>query len=181
MSGPPEPASAASSAPATTVDDDVTAAATSSPVVVTPAAVATPGSSLSASFSPATALVEPVPRISFSEYYLRYATAFDVLMMITGTIGGLVTGALIPTFQWLFGRMMDSLNSGANIAEAVSDVAIIFAYMSVVAFVFGHLQVWGWSVYGERQVARIRGLYVQARDPSIGTASISTNEIKDGD
>lgn len=162
MSGPqePEPVPATSSAPRPTADDDVAA-----PVVVTPAAVATPASSSSASSSAAATVVaaEPAPRISFSSYYLRYATAFDVLMMLTGTIGGLVTGALIPTFQWLFGRMMDSLNSGANMTEAVSDVAIIFAYMSVVAFVFGHLQVWAWSVYGERQVARIRGLYVAVR------------------
>lgn len=129
--------------------------------VVTPAALATPASS--SSVATATAPMEPVPRISFFAFYFRYATASDVLMMTLGIVGGIITGSLIPFFQFLFGRMMDSLNTGANIVEAVSEVAIVFAYMSAVAFVFGHLQVWGWSVYGERQVARIRGLYVQVR------------------
>lgn len=112
--------------------------------------------------TPAAPTAEPVPSLSFFAFYFRHADALDLLMMFIGVVGGLVTGALIPFFQWLFGRMLDSLNTGEDIVEAVSTVAIQFAYMAVVAFVMGHLQVWGWSVYGERQVARIRGLYVKA-------------------
>ncbi len=131
------------------------------------ASVAMPQSATSAaapSSPPAAAppAQEPVARISFFTYYFRHADGLDVLMVFLGILGGIVSGALIPFFQWLFGRMLDSLNTGADIVEAVSAVAIQFAYMAALAFVVGHLQVWAWSVYGERQVARIRGLYVQA-------------------
>lgn len=49
-------------------------------------------------------------------------------------------GALIPYFQYLFGKMLDSLNSGENLVAAVNKVAIEFGYISVVAFVGGVCQ-----------------------------------------
>jgi ATP-binding cassette subfamily B (MDR/TAP) protein 1 len=82
--------------------------------------------------------------------------------MLLGCFGGLVTGALIPFFQYLFGKMLDSLNTGDKIVESVTHVAIQFAYLAVVAFFMAALQVTAWGLNGERQVARIRNLYVKA-------------------
>jgi len=93
---------------------------------------------------------------------LRFADKWDLIFMVVGTVGGIVTGALIPFFQYLFGRILDSLNSSENIVEAVSEVALQFVYMAAVAFVAATLQDFAWGVNGERQTARIRGEYVKA-------------------
>ena len=40
--------------------------------------------------------------------------AIDVVYIILGTLGALVTGASIPFFNVLFGRMLDALNGSTS-------------------------------------------------------------------
>jgi hypothetical protein len=49
-------------------------------------------------------------------------------------------GALIPYFQFLFGKMLDALNSGNDIVNAVNTVATEFGYMAAIAFCCATLQ-----------------------------------------
>ncbi len=127
-------------------------ATTTTPTTPTPTTPATPA-------APPKELIVP---ISYWDYFFRFTDTWDLWYMALGTFGAIATGALIPFFQMLFGRMLDSLNSGTNIVEAVSHVALQFAYMACVAFVCAGLQVYAWGLYGERTVARIRGAYVKA-------------------
>jgi hypothetical protein len=49
-------------------------------------------------------------------------------------------GFLIPYFQLLVGKMIDSLNTGTSIVDAVTEIAIMFGYLSIAAFFAGALQ-----------------------------------------
>ena len=57
---------------------------------------------------------------------------------------GFVTGASIPLFNVLFGRILDNLNGGdSEFRKGVNEVALIFTILGVVAFFSGLLQVDG--------------------------------------
>jgi len=177
MASPVQPEEAAAAIIDIPIDDDVTTAIqddyaldlSATAAAGLAAAVTWAGSAAALTVAatpttPATPVIpkEPVEAIGFFEFYLRFADKWDLIFMVVGTVGGIVTGALIPFFQYLFGRILDSLNSGENIVEAVSGVALQFVYMAAVAFVAATLQVFAWGVNGERQTARIRGEYVKA-------------------
>ena len=57
---------------------------------------------------------EPIPinnqKTASFEQVFAGSTGCDYFLMFTGVIGGLVTGASIPFFNVLFGRMLDALN-----------------------------------------------------------------------
>ncbi|KAE8697979.1 ABC transporter B family member 12 [Hibiscus syriacus] len=93
-----------------------------------------------------------------------FADATDVLLMIAGTIGAIGNGISMPLMTILFGELTDSFGQNQNnneVVNSVSEVALNFVYLGVGAAVAGFLQVTCWMVTGERQAARIRGLYLK--------------------
>jgi hypothetical protein len=63
--------------------------------------------------------------------------------MFFGTLGGIVTGASIPLFNVLFGKMLDNLNDGDpnSFQKGVNDLALIFVYVAIANIFSGLLQV----------------------------------------
>jgi ATP-binding cassette, subfamily B (MDR/TAP), member 1 len=105
--------------------------------------------------------VEKSSSASFRELF-READAMDYALMFIGTIGALGTGASLPVFCILFGRMLDKLNDGGSIQESVNSVVILFIIVACGNIVVSFVQVVGWTISGERQIQKIRTKYVRA-------------------
>jgi ABC-type multidrug transport system fused ATPase/permease subunit len=83
--------------------------------------------------------------------------------MTLGTLGGFATGCSLPIFNVLFGKMLDNLNdSGNNFSAAINDLCLIFVYISIGSLISGFVQVYFWSITGERQTQKFRMRYVRS-------------------
>ncbi|KAJ1393342.1 P-loop containing nucleoside triphosphate hydrolase [Sesbania bispinosa] len=104
--------------------------------------------------------VETVP------YYrlFSFADSADIMLMILGTIGAIGNGLGMPIMTLLFGQMIDSFGNnqfGPDVVNQVSKVSLKFVYLGIGTGVASFLQVACWMVTGERQAARIRGMYLK--------------------
>lgn len=77
----------------------------------------------------------------------QFTTKVDVLYMTVGGVAAMITGLSIPSFNILFGEILDQLNDdGSNLQEGVNQVAMIFAIFAVINFFTGVAQV-NFSIY----------------------------------
>ena len=90
------------------------------------------------------------------------ADATDCFLIAIGTIGALGTGAALPVFCILFGQVLDKLNAGGNLQEAVNTVVILFIILACGNLAVAFMQVVGWTISGERQAQKFRTKYVRA-------------------
>ncbi|KAK8693708.1 hypothetical protein V6N13_071279 [Hibiscus sabdariffa] len=112
-----------------------------------------------------------------------FADQTDILLMIAGTIGAIGNGISMPLMTILFGELTDSFGenqSNNEVVDAVSEVALNFVYLGIGTAVAGFLQVTCWMVTGERQAARIRGLYLKTilrQDIAFFDVETNTGEV----
>jgi ATP-binding cassette subfamily B (MDR/TAP) protein 1 len=111
-----------------------------------------------------------------------FADSTDVLLMIIGTIGAIGNGLGMPIMTILFGEMINVLGSNQKntVVRAVSKVCVKFLYMAAGIGFAGFLQVASWMVTGERQAARIRGLYLKTilrQDVAFFDKETNTGEV----
>jgi ATP-binding cassette subfamily B (MDR/TAP) protein 1 len=106
-------------------------------------------------------VTETIRSATFSELFAE-ADTLDYILMTLATFGALGTGASLPVFCILFGQMLDKLNAGGTIQEAVNYVVILFVIVACCNIAVSFVQVVGWTVAGERQTQRIRVKYVRA-------------------
>lgn len=72
----------------------------------------------------------------------QFTTKVDLIYMTIGGIGAMITGLSIPSFNILFGEILDELNEdGSNLQDGVNKVALIFAIFAVINFFTGMTQV----------------------------------------
>lgn len=91
------------------------------------------------------------------------AEPYDYFLMIIGTIGALITGASIPFFNVLFGKMLDALNKDpSSFSEGIAAIALAFVWVSIANLFSGLAQVACWTATGERQTQKLREKYVKA-------------------
>ncbi|KAK7397026.1 hypothetical protein VNO78_18191 [Psophocarpus tetragonolobus] len=93
-----------------------------------------------------------------------FADSTDIILMAVGTIGAIGNGLGMPLMTLLFGELIDSFGSnqfGPDIVRQVSKVCLKFVYLGIGTGVAAFLQVTCWTITGERQAARIRGLYLK--------------------
>ncbi|BAT76976.1 hypothetical protein LR48_Vigan01g291400 [Vigna angularis] len=93
-----------------------------------------------------------------------FADSFDHLLMIVGTMGAIANGISLPLMTLLFGNMINAFGGTKNSNEVVvevSKVSLEIVYLAVVTCFASLLQLTCWMITGERQAARIRGLYLQ--------------------
>ncbi|XP_027347109.1 ABC transporter B family member 11-like [Abrus precatorius] len=94
-----------------------------------------------------------------------FADSLDRALMFVGTIGAIANGLTTPLMTVVFGNLIDAFGGHTNPEEVVHDVskvAVKFVYLGVGSFIGSYIQVSCWIVSGERQAARIRGLYLKA-------------------
>ncbi|MBA0736895.1 hypothetical protein Gogos_010383 [Gossypium gossypioides] len=112
-----------------------------------------------------------------------FADSRDTLLMIVGTIGAVGNGLCMPLMTLLFGDLIDAFGENQNddrVVDVVSRVALRFVYLAVGAGVAAFLQVTCWMVTGERQAARIRGLYLKTilrQDVAFFDVETNTGEV----
>ncbi|KAJ4835577.1 hypothetical protein Tsubulata_007808 [Turnera subulata] len=93
-----------------------------------------------------------------------FADSKDVMLMVLGTIGAVGNGVSMPLMTILMGRMIDSFGKNQNNDELVHVVS----------------QVTCWMVTGERQAARMRGLYLKTllrQDVAFFDTETTTGEV----
>ncbi|KAI3440971.1 uncharacterized protein J3R85_003011 [Psidium guajava] len=106
---------------------------------------------------------EKTNTVPFYKLFL-FADFTDMVLMLVGTVGAVGNGLGLPVMAVLFGQLIDSFGTNQNnndVVHLVSKVSLRFIYLAVFTGVTAFLQVTFWMVTGERQAARIRGLYLQ--------------------
>ncbi|TKY61652.1 ABC transporter B family member 11 [Spatholobus suberectus] len=93
-----------------------------------------------------------------------FADSTDIILMVVGTTGAIGNGLGMPLMTLLFGELIDSFGNNQfspDVIKQVSKVCLKFVYLGIGTGVAAFLQVTCWMVTGERQAARIRGLYLK--------------------
>ncbi|KAI3440972.1 uncharacterized protein J3R85_003013 [Psidium guajava] len=106
---------------------------------------------------------EKTNTVPFHKLFL-FADFIDMVLMLVGTIGAVGNGLGLPFMTVLFGQLIDSFGTNQNnrnLVHLISKISLKFIYLAVFTGVTAFLQVTFWMVTGERQAARIRGLYLR--------------------
>ncbi|XP_057439153.1 ABC transporter B family member 4-like [Lotus japonicus] len=106
---------------------------------------------------------EKVELVPFHRLF-SFADSIDILLMIVGTIGAIGNGLSMPILSLLLGQMVNSFGNNQfspDIVNQVSKVCLKFVCLGIGNAVAAFLQVACWMITGERQAARIRGLYLK--------------------
>ncbi|GMJ09270.1 P-GLYCOPROTEIN 4, MULTIDRUG RESISTANCE 4, ARABIDOPSIS P-GLYCOPROTEIN 4, ATP-binding cassette B4 [Hibiscus trionum] len=108
-----------------------------------------------------------------------FADSKDIMLMIIGTTAAAGNGLSMPLMTILFGNLIDAFGknqSNGNMVEVVSKVSLRFVYLAMGAATAAFLQVTCWMITGERQAARIRGLYLKTiLRQDVGFFDVETN------
>ncbi|KAI3935492.1 hypothetical protein MKW98_027632 [Papaver atlanticum] len=111
-----------------------------------------------------------------------FADKYDVALMVVGTICAIANGLAQPLMTLIFGQLINSFGASDrfHVAHAVSKVCLNFVYLAIGTGVASFLQVSCWMVTGERQAARIRGLYLKTilrQDITFFDTETTTGEV----
>ncbi|GAB2252720.1 hypothetical protein Droror1_Dr00005567 [Drosera rotundifolia] len=101
-------------------------------------------------------------KVSFYKLF-AFADRLDVVLMTIGTVAAIANGVTQPLMTLILGQVINSFGSSdpLSVVHEVSKVSLKFLYLAVYASIVSFLQVSCWIMTGERQAARIRGLYLK--------------------
>ncbi|XP_028202102.1 ABC transporter B family member 9-like isoform X1 [Glycine soja] len=110
------------------------------------------------------------------------ADRLDVALITIGTIGAMANGCSQPLMTLILGKIINTFGSAdpSNTIKEVSNVALLFVYLAIATGIASFLQVACWMVTGERQAARIRGLYLKTilkQDIAFFDTETTTGEV----
>ncbi|XP_023931974.1 multidrug resistance protein 1-like [Lingula anatina] len=101
---------------------------------------------------------EKLKPASFGKLF-RYATKFDVLLILVGTLFAIAHGAAFPMLMVVFGDMTDTFimnsTSGA-FNEEMTKFTLQYVYIGAGCFVASYIQIACWMSACERQVLKLR-------------------------
>ncbi|KAK7347973.1 hypothetical protein VNO80_22518 [Phaseolus coccineus] len=109
------------------------------------------------------AKAEPAKTVPLYKLF-SFADPLDHLLMFLGTVGAFGNGISLPLMTLIFGNMINAFGGNKNskqVVDEVSKVSLKFVYLAVGTFFASFFQLTCWMITGERQAARIRGLYLQ--------------------
>ncbi|XP_052201325.1 ABC transporter B family member 9 [Diospyros lotus] len=106
----------------------------------------------------------------------------DMALMSVGTVCAVANGLVQPLMTLIFGTLINSFGSSdrARVVHEVSKVSLKFVYLAIGSGIASFLQVSCWMVTGERQAARIRGLYLKTilrQDIAFFDTETTTGEV----
>ncbi|XP_004234243.1 ABC transporter B family member 9 [Solanum lycopersicum] len=92
-----------------------------------------------------------------------FADRNDIILMLFGILGAIASGVSKPLMSLMFGDLIDSYGTSdqSNILDKVSRISLKFVYLGIGTGIASLLQVACWSITGERQVTRIKCLYLK--------------------
>ncbi|KAG9442706.1 hypothetical protein H6P81_018560 [Aristolochia fimbriata] len=89
----------------------------------------------------------------------------DYLLMLVGSIGACVHGAVFPLFMVELGRIIHSLGTlmedPVKMSSRISHLALVLVYLGIANFVSAWIEVAFWMQTGERQTGRMRLRYLR--------------------
>ncbi|GKV23316.1 hypothetical protein SLEP1_g33060 [Rubroshorea leprosula] len=112
-----------------------------------------------------------------------FADSIDYFLMLVGTIGAIANGLCMPLMTIVFGEIVDAFGQSQKdqeIVRVVSKVCLKYIYLGIGSAAAAFLQVTCWIVTGERQAARIRGLYLKTilrQDVAFFDVETNTGEV----
>nr|ATA63002.1 ATP-binding cassette protein [Lithospermum erythrorhizon] len=111
-----------------------------------------------------------------------FADTKDKILMFIGSVAAIGNGLSLPLMTVLFGELIDSFGEtqSGDVVEKVSKVSLKFVYLAIGSGVASFFQVSCWMITGERQSARIRGLYLKTilrQDVSFFDMETNTGEV----
>ncbi|RYQ89515.1 hypothetical protein Ahy_B09g096111 isoform I [Arachis hypogaea] len=112
-----------------------------------------------------------------------FADSTDILLMVAGTIGAIGNGMGLPLMTLLFGQMINSFGANqqnSNVVDEVSKMGKKRMKLRGPFFFVLFSEVSCWMVTGERQAARIRGLYLKTilrQDVAFFDRETNTGEV----
>ncbi|KAF5475222.1 hypothetical protein F2P56_007052 [Juglans regia] len=120
-------------------------------------------------------------KVSFYKLF-SFADSLDVVLMILGTIGAAANGLSQPLMTLIFGKLINSFGASdpSHVIKQVSKVSLDFVYLAIATGIVAFLQVACWTVSGERQASRIRGLYLKTilrQDIAFFDTQTTTGEV----
>ncbi|XP_072967674.1 ABC transporter B family member 4-like isoform X3 [Typha angustifolia] len=85
------------------------------------------------------------------------------MLMVVGMAAAVANGISLPLMTFIFGQAVDAFGGGteSSVLDRVTNVVLDFVYLGIGSGIASFLQVSCWMVTGERQAARIRGLYLK--------------------
>ncbi|KAF8043117.1 hypothetical protein BT93_A1459 [Corymbia citriodora subsp. variegata] len=125
---------------------------------------------------------EKVNSVPFHKLF-SFADSTDMLLMVVGSIGAVGNGISMPLMTVFFGQLINIFGENqvnSDVVDLVSKIALKFIYLAIGCGVAAFLQVSCWMVTGERQAARIRGLYLRTilrQDVAFFDQETSTGEV----
>ncbi|KAK7412536.1 hypothetical protein VNO78_04000 [Psophocarpus tetragonolobus] len=124
---------------------------------------------------------QPIQKVPFYKLF-SFADRFDVAFMTIGTISAMANGWSQPLMTLILGKLINTFGSThpSNTIKQVSKVALLFVYLAIGTGIAAFLQVACWMVTGERQAARIRGLYLKTilkQDIAFFDTETTTGEV----
>ncbi|KAH0763482.1 hypothetical protein KY290_019555 [Solanum tuberosum] len=92
-----------------------------------------------------------------------FADRNDIILMLLGILGAIVSGVSKPLMSLIFGDLVDSYGTSnqSNIRDKVSGISLKFVYLGIGSGIASVLQVACWVITGERQATRIKCLYLK--------------------
>jgi ATP-binding cassette subfamily B (MDR/TAP) protein 1 len=107
--------------------------------------------------------LEPPARSATLAELFQYATFQDKVLMGVGTFAAIVTGACQPVSMIFFGKIIDGLNENdLDVQNTVNNIIFLFIGLAGLNVFTSLLQITCWTIAGERQVQRMRTLYVRS-------------------
>ncbi|KAF8042949.1 hypothetical protein BT93_A1322 [Corymbia citriodora subsp. variegata] len=125
---------------------------------------------------------EKVNSVPFRKLF-SFADSTDMLLMVVGSIGAVGNGLSLPIMTLLFGQLINTFGqnqANSDVVDLVSKISLKFIYLALGCGAAAFLQVSCWMVTGERQAARIRGLYLQTilrQDVAFFDKETNTGEV----
>ncbi|CAM8985498.1 unnamed protein product [Rhodiola kirilowii] len=95
-----------------------------------------------------------------------FADSKDYVLMFVGSVAAVSNGFCMPIMTILFGKLIDAIGKHPldvrSQVRAVCEVSLHMVYFALATGVLSFFQVSCWMATGERQVTRIRSLYLKA-------------------
>lgn len=110
---------------------------------------------------------EKQPAISVYKLF-RFATAIEIVMILSACILSAGIGAIQPVSIIIFGQFMGTISAAMidgnyeKLANDTHPLILTFVYMGTGVLVGAYITNFFWVLTGENQVRRIRSLYVHA-------------------
>ncbi|KAH9614600.1 hypothetical protein KSS87_020848 [Heliosperma pusillum] len=124
---------------------------------------------------------EELQKVAFYKLF-SFGDKYDRMLMIVGSIAAICNGIAQPLMTLILGQIINSFGNTDphNVVHQVSKVSLRFLYLAIYTGIACFLQVTCWMITGERQAARIRGLYLQTilrQDVTFFDTETTTGEV----